>query len=65
VNKRAYFAITAIIFGLVAVIHLLRVLNQWPLLLGQWSIPMWMSWLGAVVTCLLCIWALALMLKRK
>lgn len=59
-GRRNYLLISAVIFGLVAIVHLLRVLNGWPLVLGAWSVPMWGSWLGTVVPALLCVWALRL-----
>jgi hypothetical protein len=62
---RSYMVISGVIFGIVAIIHLLRVINGWALVLGQYSVPMWVSWLGAVVPALLCIWAFRLaMLDR-
>ncbi len=56
-NRRAYLVISGIIFGVVAVLHLLRVVNSWAFQLGSWWIPMWVSWLGMVVPALLCLWA--------
>jgi undecaprenyl pyrophosphate phosphatase UppP len=56
-NTRLYLFITGIIFGIVAVLHLLRVVNQWDFQLGPWLFPMWVSWLGALVPALLSVWA--------
>ena len=44
------------IFGLVAVVHAMRLLRGWPLLLGRWAAPMWASWVGLAVSGFLC-WA--------
>ncbi len=59
-SSRAYLVISGVIFGIVAVLHLLRLVNGWALELGPWSAPIWLSWLGAVVPALLCIWAFRL-----
>ena len=36
--------ISGTIFGLVALLHLLRAVNQWPFQLGPWFLPQWASW---------------------
>ena len=59
-GSRLYLLVSGVVFGLVAILHLLRVVNGWPLVLGTWSVPMWGSWLGTVVPALLCVWALRL-----
>ena len=56
-NRRVYLVISGIIFGVVAVLHLLRVVNSWAFQLGPWWIPMWASWFGMLVPALLCLWA--------
>ncbi len=35
-NTRAYLVISGIIFGVVAVLHLLRLVNDWSFQLGPW-----------------------------
>ena len=56
-NARPYLLISGVIFGLVAVLHLLRVVNGWSLVVGTWSAPMWASWAGTVVPAVLSVWA--------
>lgn len=44
------FSVTAgVIFALVALAHLVRIYLGWPIVIGSWSIPMWVSWAGLVV----------------
>jgi hypothetical protein len=44
------FTITAsVIFGIVALFHVLRILLVWPVVIGGWTVPMWFSWIGLVV----------------
>ena len=59
-SARGYLLISGVIFGLVAVLHLLRVVNGWPFQVGTWSVPMWPSWLGVLVPGVLCGWAFRL-----
>lgn len=62
-NKRIFLIIAAVVFMLVALLHLLRLINGWPVMLGNCTVPMWVSWPGLVVTALLSGWGF--MLARK
>ena len=59
-NQQAYFFLTRILFGVVAWMHLLRILNHWAVTIGPWAIPMWVSWLGLALAGSLCVWAIRL-----
>lgn len=59
-RNRPYVVVSGIIFGVVAVLHLLRVVNDWKFELGPWSLPMWFSWFGMVGPAILCAWAFRL-----
>ena len=48
-----------VIFAIVALLHLLRVYMGWPVVIGDWSAPMWVSWIALVVAGVLAIWGLA------
>ena len=63
-QQRPYLLTSGVIFGLVALVHLLRVVNGWSFEIGPWSLPIWASVLGTVVPGLLCIWALRLAVVR-
>ncbi len=39
-----------LIFAIVAIAHVLRLLFGWPLVIGGWSVPYWLSGLGAIIT---------------
>jgi hypothetical protein len=45
---RVYTATASIIFLLVAILHLLRLVLQWEVVIGGWSFPSWAS-IGAIV----------------
>ena len=34
---------------MVALFHLVRSYMGWPVMIGDWSVPMWVSWIGVVV----------------
>ena len=61
--QRMYLFISGGVFGIVALFHLLRVVRCWPVVLGSWSAPLWLSWLGIVGPSFLCIWALRLAMR--
>ena len=58
---RIYLLISVIIFGVVALLHLVRVLNNWTFVLGPVDIPAAASWIGFFVTALLCGWGIRLL----
>jgi drug/metabolite transporter (DMT)-like permease len=42
--------VTAVIFSLVALLHLVRIIFGWSAVIGGWSVPMWLSWVALIVT---------------
>ena len=48
-DRKTYFLMAGIIFTLVALFHLVRIYMGWPVAIGDWSVPMWVSWIGLVV----------------
>ncbi len=63
-NARTYVVISAVIFGLVAVIHLLRAVDGWNFEVGSVSVPVGASWVAFVITAALCAWAIRLVSAR-
>ena len=49
----AYAAITALIFAIVALAHIVRIINRWAVQIGSLSVSMSVSWAGFVVAGLL------------
>jgi protein-S-isoprenylcysteine O-methyltransferase Ste14 len=37
------------IFAVVALFHLVRIYMGWPVMIGDWSVPMWLSWIGLII----------------
>ena len=58
VMNNPYLVVSGAIFGVVAAAHLTRAFLGVPVHIGASEIPIWVSWLGAVVSGALCVWAL-------
>lgn len=56
-NTKPYLAITGAIFFFVGLLHLLRLIWNWPAQIGGWSVPGWLSYLGLAAAWGLCAWA--------
>jgi hypothetical protein len=64
-SSRSYILISAVIFSLVALAHLVRAVLGWGLVINGWQVPMWPSWLALVVLAGLIVWALGLMRQSR
>jgi hypothetical protein len=51
-----YAAVTALIFAIVALLHIVRIVKRWPVMIGPNSVPMSVSWVGLVFAALIAIW---------
>jgi hypothetical protein len=60
-NQQAFLLISGIIFGVVALLHALRLALRWQVEVNQREIPMWISVGGLIVAAGLCFWALWLL----
>jgi hypothetical protein len=57
--RSRYAIVSGVVFGLVALVQLIRVLNQVPVQVGSFEVPLWASWVAFVVAGSLCAWAFA------
>ena len=48
-NRKTYMTVTATLFLVVAIMHLLQIIFGWQVEIGGLSIPFWVSWLGVLV----------------
>ncbi|MDO8617987.1 MAG: hypothetical protein Q7N87_03850 [Candidatus Uhrbacteria bacterium] len=48
-NMKMFHQVVGVIFGLIALMHLARVIYGWQALIGGWTVPMWVSWVAIVV----------------
>jgi hypothetical protein len=48
-TEKTFATIATVIFALVALMHLLRLVIGWSVIIDTWTVPMWVSWIGLVV----------------
>ena len=48
--------VATLFFAAVAVLHLLRIILGWSAVINGFTIPIWASWIGAVVAALMALW---------
>ena len=63
-STKSYLTVTGVIFAIVAVLHLLRLIYQWPAQIGAFSMPMWASCAALFVASMLFVWAFLLLRKQ-
>lgn len=56
-GKQIYCLVSGVIFAVVALFHLLRLLNAWAVQIGPFAIPTALSVFGLVFSALLSLWA--------
>ena len=61
-HHQAFFLMSGIVFGLVALFHVLRLVFRWQVRLGSQEIPVWLSGVGLVASAGMCLWAFWLLL---
>ena len=54
-----YVAASALLYAILAVMHLVRIINRWSVVIGPNNVSMNVSWLALVVSGLLSIWGFA------
>ncbi len=52
-NVKAYAIVSSVIFAVIAMLHLVRLIGQWPVVIDGRPVPMWASVVGLVVAGLL------------
>lgn len=62
-SERNYLLISAVVFALVALLHLIRLFTHWSIQIGTMMFPLWGSWVALVIGIVLSIWAFRLMSK--
>lgn len=56
--QRTYITVSATVFGLVALLQLVRALGRWPMQIASLQIPVAASWVAFLVAGGLCLWGL-------
>lgn len=62
---KSYLGISGAIFGIVAILHVLRLWLDWPAQIGTWIVPSWVSWIALALAGGLCVWAFRLLLTPQ
>lgn len=57
--------ISGTIFGLVALLHLIRMTFAVEVLLNGWPLPSWISGFGFIIPLFLCFWLWKLSMRKK
>ena len=63
-DQKTFNIVTGASFLVVALVHVLRILLGWPAVIGNWTLPMWVSWIGLVVAGSLSYFGLSLGARR-
>src|SRR5215475_15756360 len=48
-DAKTFSLVAGVIFAVVALFHLVRIFMEWTVIIGDWSIPLWVSWIALVV----------------
>ena len=59
-NNKSYCVVSGVLFSLVAIAHLLRIVNGTTVLVDDYSVPMFASWIALIVPGILAMWAFRL-----
>jgi hypothetical protein len=51
-----YALVTALVFAIVAMLHVVRLLKRWPVHIGSYSVPMSLSLVGLAASGGLAVW---------
>ena len=55
----AYAAASALLYAILAAMHLVRIINRWSVVIGPYTVSTNVSWVALVVGALLSIWGFA------
>jgi len=63
-KTKDFVIVSTIIFALVAVMHLMRLVLGWSVVLGMTSVPFWVSLLALLIFAGLAIWGFSLVFRH-
>jgi len=52
-DARNFSLLAAIIFAVVAALHLIRAIAGWPIAIDAMTVPVWASWIAFLITAVL------------
>ena len=59
-SLKSYLTLSALVFAIVALAHLMRAIQAWTIVVGPWTVPIAVSWIGAIAAAVLSGWAFSL-----
>jgi hypothetical protein len=62
-SQKAFLGVSGTIFGIVAILHLARIIYGWPAQIGTFVVPTWASWVSLFVAGYLALTAFILLRK--
>jgi hypothetical protein len=48
-SAKTFISIAGVLFGLVALLHAVRLAMGWQMVIGGWNFPVWLSAIGVVI----------------
>jgi hypothetical protein len=48
-DEKTFSLVAGVIFAVVALFHLVRIFADWPVIIGNWSVPKSVSWAALVI----------------
>ena len=63
--RKLYLMLSGAVFFLVALLHLLRLVNHWAIVVGPRAIPFALSYVGLPVSAAYCAWAFWLLARER
>lgn len=60
-HMRTYLQISGVVFGVIALLHVFRLLLGWPAQIAGWAVPSWISWVAILAAGALSLWAFRLL----
>lgn len=63
-SKNLALRVAGCIFGIIAIMHLLRIITGTTVIIATCSLPIWVNVMGLLVTGFLSVWLLSLSTKR-
>lgn len=64
-KERTYIQASCSLFVIVGLLHLIRFLNGWDVVIGPWNLPVWLSGVAVVLLGFLVYSAMNLLGKKK
>ena len=64
-GQKEFFVVVGFIFALVALAHAARIYMEWPVIIGDWSVPKSVSWIALMVASGLALFALRFLIENR